>query len=147
MRQLDVIHRVALETLRRYPLGPAMPRTVANSFDFEGYQVPAGEQVLISFTATHLMEEYFPEPHRFDIDRYTPERAEHRQAGVYAPFGVGTHQCLGRSLAEVLIALNIATLVRDAELVLDPPDYTLKIKHLPVAHPDRSFKFRVVRRG
>ena len=147
LRQLDVTHRVALETLRRYPLGPAMPRTVANSFDFAGYHVPAGEQVLISFTATHLMEEYFPEPHRFDIDRYTPERAEHRQAGVYAPFGVGTHQCLGRSLAEVLIALNIATLVRDAELVLDPPDYTLKIKHLPVAHPDRSFKFRVVRRG
>ena len=147
LRQLDVTHRVALETLRRYPLGPAMPRTVANSFDFEGYHVPAGEQVLISFTATHLMEEYFPEPHRFDIDRYTSERAEHRQAGVYAPFGVGTHQCLGRSLAEALIALNIATLIHDTELVLDPPDYTLKIKHLPVAHPDRSFKFRVVRRG
>ena len=146
LRQLDVTHRVALETLRRYPLGPAMPRTVANSFDFEGYHVPAGEQVLISFTATHLMEEYFPEPHRFDIDRYTPERAEHRQTGVYAPFGVGTHQCLGRSLAEVLIALNIATLVHDTELVLDPLDYTLKVKHLPVAHPDRSFKFRVVRR-
>lgn len=146
LRQLDVTHRVALETLRRYPLGPAMPRTVANAFDFGGYHVPAGERVLISFTATHLMEEYFPEPHRFDIDRYTPERAEHRQAGVYAPFGVGTHQCLGRSLAEVLIALNIATLVHDTELVLDPPDYTLKVKHLPVAHPDRSFKFRLVRR-
>ena len=146
LRQLDVTHRVALETLRRYPLGPAMPRTVANSFDFEGYHVSAGEQVLISFTATHLMEEYFPEPHRFDIDRYTPERAEHQQTGVYAPFGVGTHQCLGRSLAEVLIALNIATLVHDTELVLDPLDYTLEVKHLPVAHPDRSFKFRVVRR-
>ena len=135
VRQLDVTHRVALETLRRYPLSPATVRTVANSFEFGGYHVPAGEQVLIGFAVPHLMEEYFPEPHRFDIDRYTPERAEHRQAGVYAPFGVGAHQCLGRSLAEVLIALNIATLVRDTTITLDPPDYTLKISRLPPVRP------------
>ena len=147
VRQLDVTHRVALETLRRYPLSPATVRTVANSFEFEGYHVPAGEQVLIGFAVPHLMEEYFPEPHRFDIDRYTPERAEHRRAGVYAPFGVGAHQCLGRSLAEVLIALNIATLVHATTITLDPPDYTLKISQLPPVRPDRSFKFRVVRRG
>ena len=125
---------------------PATKRTVANSFEFAGYHVPAGEQVLIGYAVPQLMEEYFPEPRRFDIERYTPERAEHRQTGVYAPFGVGTHQCLGRSLSEVLVALNIATLVHKTELVLDPPDYTLKIKRLPVAQPDRSFKFRVARR-
>lgn len=146
LRQIDVIHRVALETLRRYPLSPMTKRTVANSFEFEGYQVPAGEQVLIGFAVPHLMEEYFPEPHRFDIDRYTPERAEHRQAGVYAPFGVGVHQCLGRSLAEVLIALNVATLVHDTELALESPHYQLKISRLPPIRPDRAFKFRPVRR-
>ena len=147
LRQLDVTHRVALETLRRYPLSPLTKRTVANSFEFGDYHVPAGEQVLIGFAVPHLMEEYFPEPHRFDIDRYTPERAEHRQAGVYAPFGVGAHQCLGRGLAEVLIALNIVTLVHATTITLDPPDYTLKISQLPPVRPDRSFKFRVVRRG
>ena len=146
LRQLDVIHRVALETLRLYPLSPATKRTVANSFEFAGYHVPAGEQVLIGYAVPQLMEEYFPEPRRFDIERYTPERAEHRQTGVYTPFGVGTHQCLGRSLSEVLVALNIATLVHKTELVLDPPDYTLKIKRLPVAQPDHSFKFRLARR-
>ena len=92
------------------------------------------------------MPEYFPDPQRFDIERYTPERAEHRQAGVYAPFGIGAHRCLGSSLAEVLIALNIATLVHETELALDPPDYRLKIRRLPVVRPDRSLKFRIVRR-
>ena len=147
VRQIDVIHRVALETLRRYPLSPLTKRIVANSFEFEGYQVPAGEQVLIGFAVPHLMEEYFPEPYRFDIDRYTPERAEHRQVGVYAPFGVGVHQCLGRSLAEVLIALNVATIVHDTELALEPPNYQLKIGRLPPIRPDSAFKFRVVRRS
>ena len=146
LRDIDVTHRVAMETLRLYPLAPVLPRTVANSFEFEGYHVPAGESVLIGFTVSHLMSEYFPDPTRFDIERYTPERAEHRQAGAYAPFGVGPHRCLGSGLAEALIAINIGLLVHETELVLDPPDYELKLKYLPVVHPHRSFKFRVARR-
>ena len=146
LRDMDVTHRVAMETLRLYPLAPVLPRTVANSFEFEGYHVPAGESVLIGFTVSHLMSEYFPDPTRFDIERYTAERAEHRQAGAYAPFGVGPHRCLGSGLAEALIALNIGLLVHETELVLDPPDYELKLKYLPVVHPHRSFKFRVARR-
>ena len=127
LRQLDVIHRTAMETLRLYPLAPVMSlRTVANSFEFEGYKVSAGETLLIGFTVPHLMSEYFPDPERFDIDRYTAERAEHRQHGVYAPFGLGEHRCLGSRLAEVLIALNMATVLREAELVLHPPDCGIK---------------------
>lgn len=145
LRQLDVIHRTAMETLRLYPLAPVMSlRTVANSFEFEGYRVSAGETLLIGFTVPHLMSEYFPDPECFDIDRYTAERAEHRQQGVYAPFGLGEHRCLGSRLAEVLIALNMATIFRETELVLDPPDCKLKTKQSYALLPD--FKFRLVRR-
>ena len=145
LRQLDIIHRTAMETMRLYPLAPALSlRTVANSFEFEGYKVPAGETLLIGFTVPHLMSEYFPDPERFDIDRYTSERAEHRQPGVYVPFGVGAHRCLGAGLAEVLIALNIATIFREAELVLHPPDCKLKTKQSFSLSPD--FKFRLMRR-
>ena len=146
VRSMEVTHRVAMETLRLYPLAPVVLRTVANSFEFEGYHVPAGETVLIGFTVPHLMSEYFPDPHRFDIERYTAEREEHRQAGAYAPFGVGTHRCLGSGLAEVLVALNVATLVHETEFRLDPPDYNMKLKYLPVVHPAPSFKLRLVRR-
>lgn len=146
VRHLDVLHRVAMETLRLYPLAPALQRIVANSFEFEDYHIAAGERVLIGFTVPHLMAKYFPNPHGFDIDRYTPERAEHKQPGAYAPFGAGTHRCLGSSLAEVLIALNIATLVHTTELTLAPPDYTLKIKQMPTPRPASSFKVRVAPR-
>lgn len=146
LRRLDVTHRIAMETMRLWPLAPAIRRTVANSFEFAGYTVAAGEQVLVAMTLPHLMPEYFPNPDRFDIERYTPQRAEHRQRGVYAPFGVGAHQCLGRSLAEALLAINLGIIVRETELALHPPDYTLKIRPLPVAHPNPSFKFRLLRR-
>ena len=145
LRQLDVLHRTAMETLRLYPLAPVMSlRTVANSFEFEGYKVSAGETLLIGFTVPHRMSEYFPNPERFDIDRYTAERAEHRQHGVYAPFGLGAHRCLGSNLAEALIALNMVAILRETELVLDPPNCELKTKQTYSLLP--YFKFRLVRR-
>ena len=146
LRELDVLHRAAMETMRRHSLTPMIQRTVSNSFEFEGYTIPSGARIFLALSLPHNMSEYFPDPQRFDIDRYTRERAEHRQRGAYVPFGLGAHICLGSSLAEVLIALNIATILRETNPILHPPDYKLKIKWLPVAQPKKSLKFKMVRR-
>ena len=146
VRRLDVTHRVALETLRMYPIAPAITRTVSNTFDFAGYTIPAGETVIVATTVPHHLPQYFPEPGRFDIERYTPERREHRQPGVFVPFGAGSHVCLGAGFAEVAIAATMATIVHEVELVLDPPDYVLKISPVPTPSPDDRFRFRVARR-
>ena len=146
MRKLDVTHRVAMETLRIYPIIPALTRIVSNSFEFEGYRVPAGAQVLLGTTVGHHLPEYFPEPDRFDIERYTKSRMEHRQPGAFAPFGVGRHRCIGSGFAELQIAVTMAAIVREADLELERPGRPLKIKLSPAAHPDDSARIRLVRR-
>ena len=146
LRKLDVTHRVALEALRMYPVVPALTRTVANSFEFGGYRVPAGTELLLGTTVGHHLPEYFPEPGRFDIERYSPGRAEHQQPGAFAPFGVDRHRCIGSSLSELQIALTLATIVHEADMELERPERPLKIKHSPAAHPDDSVRMRLVRR-
>ena len=146
LRSLDVTRRIVLETLRMYPAIPGLTRTVANSFEFAGYTVPARAKVIIGNTVPHHLPEYFPEPDRFDIERYTPERAEHEQPGAFAPFGLGTHRCLGSNFAETQIALTLLTVVRDVELALFSPGYRLRVKNAPTPHPGPSFKFRVIKR-
>ena len=135
LRRLDVSRRVAMETLRLHPVSPAVLRTTANSFEFAGHRVPAGTQVMIGTAIGHTLEEYFPDPERFDIDRYTPARGEHRQRGAYAPFGAGNHRCLGSGLVPVQLALTMATILR--ELVLEPiaPDHTLRVRSFPTMQP------------
>ena len=135
LRRLDVSRRVAMETLRLHPVSPAVLRTTANSFDFAGHRVPAGTQVMIGTAVGHTLEEYFPDPERFDIDRYTPARGEHRQRGAYAPFGAGNHRCLGSGLVPVQLALTMATILRD--LVLEPlaPDHALRVRSFPTMQP------------
>ena len=146
LRKMDVLHRVALETMRMYPVAPVANRHAANSFEFAGYRIPAGTNVVVATSVPHYLPEYFPNPEQFDIDRYTPERAEHRQPRAFAPFGVGAHHCLGDKFAEVQIALNIATILHKTELQLDPPDYQLKLKARPVLQPAGDFKFKLIRR-
>ena len=149
IQQLGVIKRAYLETLRLHSTVPLTIRTVANYFEFAGCTVPAGHPVVLQFTLPHHMPAYFPNPERFDIARFAPPRNEHQQPGVYMPSGVGTHRCLGSHLAELTTTTAMTTLLHDAELELVPPDYVLtqrKIKRIPTRHPDKSLKFRLVRR-
>lgn len=144
LRKLDVTHRTAMETLRMYPIAPALTRTVAEPFEFGGYQFSPGTPVIIGTTVGHYLPEIFPNPETFDIDRYLPERKEHRQPGAFAPFGGGPHTCLGAGFAETEIVLTLATVLHAATLAMDPPDYTLRIDPSPTPSPNREFRFRVL---
>ncbi len=146
LSRTDVTRRIFMETLRMYPVIPGLPRTAANSFEFGGYTVPAGSKIIVGNTVPHHLPHYYPDPERFDIDRFLPERAEHSQPGAFAPFGLGTHRCLGSSFAEVQVILTLLTIARHAEIELDPSGYNLKIEQVPAPHPAKSFKFRLLRR-
>ena len=65
--------------------------------------MPANTKVIVGNTAAHHLPQYFPHPERFDIDRYLPGRAEHKQRGAFEPFGLGTHRCLGSNFAEAQV--------------------------------------------
>ena len=82
-QQLDVIRRIYQETLRLHAIVPRTARTAANSFEFSGSTVPAGRQVILDFTLTHHLTEFFPDPEQFDIDRLAPPRDGHRQTAVW----------------------------------------------------------------
>ena len=145
LRNMDVTYRVALETLRMFPSAVAAPRTAANTFDFNGYRIGAGQKILIAFSITHFLEEHFPNPERFDIDRFTPERAEHKQRYAYVPFGLGHHRCLAAGLADLLMLLIPATVIHEADLSLLPQNYEVKRLSLPPLQT-KSFRIRATPR-
>ena len=144
LREFDVTRRILLETLRRYLAASGLPRTVAKSFEFSGYTVPAGAWLIVGNTVAHHLPECFPNPERFDFERYTPGREEDKQPGAFAPFGLGIHRCLGSNFAAIQIMLAFFKIVREVELGLDPPGYKLKIKHIRTSNPAPSLNFRVL---
>ncbi len=143
VRALNVLQRVFLETLRRYPIAPAVQRTVTQPFEFAGHRVDAGGRIFIGTTVAHFIPELHPDPYRFDIDRYLPPRNENKIPGGFAPFSLGAHTCLGAGLAEVQIMVTVAALLHFADLQMDPSNYTLRTRTAPTPAPTPDFRMRV----
>lgn len=143
VRGLVAINGSVMEAMRLWPIAVAQMRTATSDFEFEGHVIPEGSMIYVGTSVPHFMEEFFPDPERFDPDRYQRPRAEHLQRGAYSPFGRGPHSCLGQSLAEVQMGITIARLFHRRALTLETPDYVLKTKTAPTPGPAMSFKVRV----
>ena len=139
---LDYTQRFVTECLRMYPIVPASMRNVMNSCVVEGHELPVGARLTIVQTAPHYMEDVFPAPFKFDIDRYLAPRYEHRGPG-YAPYGVGTHRCLGFRWMELQLIVNLMLIAHHFTLEVAPKGYKHKFAPLPSMKPSRKLKFRV----
>jgi len=140
---IDVTHRLFLESERMYPVIPWQLRTVMNGCVIDGYEIPVGTRLLICQTASHYLEDLYEDPLTFDIDRYLPGREEHLARGAYAPYGLGTHHCLGHKWVELQMAVNLLLIAYHVTLEMVPANYTLGINPFPTAAPDKKLKFRV----
>ena len=146
LRAFDVTRRVVLETLRMYNPFLALYRTAVNTFEFGGYTIPAGTRLFLPITVPHYCPEFFPQPERFDIDRYLPGREEHQQPGCFMPFGFGTHRCLGSSIADLHLMFSLATMLHHFDVELASPRYKLKIVIAGVPEPSSGYRLRFTRR-
>jgi cytochrome P450 len=144
LKKMPVLNGAIMETMRLYPIAVAQMRTATKDFVFEGHQIREGEMLYMATAVPHFMQEFYPDPDRFDAGRYSKERAEHMKPGAYSPYGRGPHTCLGKSLAEVQLLLSMARLFHRVELALPSPDYVLKTKTAPTPGPANDFAVRVV---
>ncbi len=143
LRDIPSIRGALMETMRLHPIAVVQMRTATRDFEFQGHQITEGESLYVGTTVPHFLEEYFPDPMRFDIDRYEKPRAEHLQAGAYSPYGRGQHVCLGKTLADVQMLVTMARLFHRLDLRLESPDYVLARKTTPTPGPALSFRVRV----
>ncbi len=142
LQAIDVTHRFLMECLRMYPIVPMSIRHVMNTCVVEGYELPVGSGIFIATTATHYMDDIFPDPSTFDIDRYLPPRNEHHSPG-YAPYGLGTHTCLGSKWVELQLAINMLMIAHYFTLEVSPSNYKLQFNPLPSMKPSKKLKFRI----
>jgi len=146
LMQAKTLMGATMESMRLYPIALATPRLVTATFPFAGYEVPEGSVALFAVSVCHFLPEVFPEPYTFNIARYSEPRNEHRQAGMYVPFGLGSHSCLGAGLVKLLMMTTVATMLRHVDLSLAPARYTLRRVVNPFPEPEARFAVRVTAR-
>ena len=117
--QLRYMEMVLAESMRLYPPAWAMGRRARNDFNLGGFRLPAGTTVLISQFVTHRDARHFPDPLRFNPDRFSGGRATFPKF-AYFPFGAGARQCIGEAYAWTESILVLATLAQKWRLRLIP---------------------------
>ncbi|MCA9778277.1 MAG: cytochrome P450, partial [Candidatus Eremiobacteraeota bacterium] len=107
LNRLDLVPRILTETLRLWPTAPMFTRTPREDVILAGkFAIPAGTPLRILIPMLHRDERVWPDPERFDPDRFLPEAEQARPPDCYKPFGTGQRACIGRAFA-----LREATLV------------------------------------
>jgi cytochrome P450 len=118
--QLKYAEMVLAESMRLYPPAWAQVRQALRDFQLGEYFLPAGTTILMSQWIMHRDEQFFPDPLRFDPERFRPEAKAGRPKFAYFPFGGGARQCIGEAFAWMEGALVLSTLLQKWKFRLLP---------------------------
>ncbi|OTF71604.1 hypothetical protein BLA29_013427, partial [Euroglyphus maynei] len=100
MHKIPYLESIVKETLRKYPPCSVLPRTVtADECQLNGIPLKRGTFINIAAHAIHHSEEYYPQPERFDPERFMPENRDKLIPYTFMPFGLGPRNCVGMRFA------------------------------------------------
>jgi cytochrome P450 len=109
---LPYTEKVFAESMRLYPPAWTIGRRALVDYPIGDYRVPARSIILMSQYVMHHDTRYYPDPFRFDPERWTPEARAARPKFSYFPFGGGPRVCIGESFAWMEGVLVVATIAQ-----------------------------------
>jgi cytochrome P450 len=107
---LEYTDRVISEALRLYPPVWLFSRVALEDVELGGYRLPEGTGVVLSQWVTHHDPRWYPDPWRFDPERWTPAAQQGRPQHAFFPFAGGPRVCIGEGFARMEAKLVLATI-------------------------------------
>ena len=148
LREIPILENVIKEVLRLHPPLIFLIRKVMKDFHFKGYTVKAGKYVCASPRVSHRIAEIFPEPEKFDPDRYSEGRQEDAQPFSWIAFGGGKHKCTGNAFAMLQLKAIFSILLRRYTFeLIDEKDYYQDDFTQMVVQPLSPCRVRYIKRA
>ena len=141
------LRQVSMEIRRLSPVVHVFFGKARTTFEFAGHSIPEGWMVLWGIRSSHLRPEIYPEPTKFDPERFGPGRHEEdRHPYAFVPNGAGdahkNHKCAGYEFAPLMLQLFLAELLRGGYQWTFAPDQDLSLDYSKVP-PEPRDRLRV----
>jgi cytochrome P450 len=137
--------QVFKESMRLYPPGYIIGRESVSEVRVGPYRLPPKTTLFINIYGMHRNPKYFPDPERFDPNRFTPQREKQIARCSYIPFSSGPRNCIGNQFALIEGHIVLAALIQRVtfEPVIDTP---VEAEPLITLRPRGGVLLRVRRR-
>ncbi|XP_022082383.1 cytochrome P450 3A24-like [Acanthaster planci] len=97
--KMEYLDMVINESLRMYPPAVIFDRMCNETITYDGLTIEKGVNVFVSLWTLHYDEEFWPNPTKFDPERFSPENKASIKPCTYMPFGFGPRNCIGMRFA------------------------------------------------
>ena len=146
LQGLPYLTMVISESMRLYPPAWVIGRRAIEDHHAGDFLIPAGSIVAMSQYVMHRDPRYYPEPEKFDPERWTPKARMQRPKFSYFPFGAGSRICIGEHFAWMEATLILATLCQgwNARLI---PGHPVELRPTITLRPKHGLKMILCRRA
>ena len=111
---------VLKESIRLMPSTYLFGKVATETIDVGGYVMPRATDLFVSPYAMHRRPDFYPDPDRFDPERFAPGMEETRPRFAYIPFSLGPRVCMGAHFALLELQAMLASLIQRARFALEP---------------------------
>ncbi|KAI0218407.1 Cytochrome P450 3A24 [Lamellibrachia satsuma] len=147
MREMTYLDKCLQETLRMYPPAISVSREAYIDVVVNGVVIRKDTMVHIPVYVLHHDPQVYPQPDKFDPERFSPEAKAARNPFCYLPFGVGPHSCIGMHLAQQEIKIVMAAVLQRFRFVPCPQTQFLPtFKSSMILTPEKDIMLAVEKR-
>eukprot|EP00117_Sycon_ciliatum_P047634 scpid49322/ scgid2474/ Leukotriene-B(4) omega-hydroxylase 1; CYPIVF2; Cytochrome P450 4F2; Cytochrome P450-LTB-omega; Leukotriene-B(4) 20-monooxygenase 1 len=133
--KLKYLTQCLKESMRISTPVPFIGRETQEDVTINNMFIPCGATADLSLLDIHMCEEHWPEPLKFDPERFSPDQSQGRHPYSYVPFSAGPRNCIGQSMAMDELKTSLAMVLMHYRLAVDPLIPTPKWSPAMIARP------------
>ncbi|XP_011875039.1 PREDICTED: probable cytochrome P450 6a14 isoform X2 [Vollenhovia emeryi] len=121
VNDMTYLHKVVNETLRKYPPIPFLNRICTKDIALPmNINLPKGTSITIPVLGFHRDPSIYPDPDKFDPERFNADVVADRHPYAYLPFGEGPRVCIGARFGYIQTKVGLVSLLSRYKFHLDP---------------------------
>ncbi|XP_058126924.1 cytochrome P450 4d2-like [Anopheles ziemanni] len=146
LQNFPYLDMVVKESLRLLPPVSNIGRRLVEDLEMNGITVPAGTDINIPIYVIHRNPDVYPEPERFDPERFSEENTQRRGPYDYIPFSIGSRNCIGQRYALMEMKITIVRMLAHYRILPGKAMPQVRLKTDLVLRPDKGIPIKIVQR-